>query len=84
MTINLPDEQIQWLEAQVVAGHFPNLQAAVEAAVVALMLDEPDDDLSWVKPRLDAAERSLNSQGGVSLDAVLADLDEFIAKRRRS
>jgi hypothetical protein len=52
-------EQQQWLEAQVAAGHFPSIEAAVQAAIAAAMIDGAQieaDDLEWAKPYVDEAQ----------------------------
>ena len=54
MTITLTPEQQQWLAAQVAAGHFPSIEAAVRAAVADFKAINTDD-LSWAKPYIDRA-----------------------------
>ena len=58
MHITLPQEQIEWLEAQVAAGHFSSIDEAVAVAIADLKA-LGDDDLAWAKPYVDQARASL-------------------------
>ena len=74
MQITLTSEQQTWIEAEVAAGRFPSVEAAVRAAVDNLM---PGDvaDLDWVKPLLDEARAE---SGSVPFDDVRRRLAERV------
>jgi antitoxin ParD1/3/4 len=63
ITIRLTDEQQAWLAAQVSAGAFPTIEAAVQQAIAERMAFEAanivDDDLAWAKPLVDEARASV-------------------------
>jgi Arc/MetJ-type ribon-helix-helix transcriptional regulator len=81
MTIMLPAEQMRWLEAQVAAGRFASIEEALTLAIDSLRNSLlPDDE--WVKPLLEEGQKSFDDAGGIELGVVLADLDEFVSKRR--
>jgi Arc/MetJ-type ribon-helix-helix transcriptional regulator len=82
MAIVLTSEQLKWLESAVAAGRFESVEAAVQAALVGLMVDtdqaaENDDD--WVAPLLDEARASHARGESISLEEFKAQL----ANRRR-
>ena len=54
MNISLPREQLEWLEAEVAAGHFSSIDEALAVAVADLR-SIVDDDLAWAKPYVDEA-----------------------------
>jgi antitoxin ParD1/3/4 len=58
MNVKLPPEQQQWIEAQVVAGHFESVDEALAVAVADLMAVH-SDDLAWAKPYVDRARASV-------------------------
>ena len=87
MTIHVKPHLEAVLKAQVDAGNFPNVEAALEAAILAL--DDPsaedgdltDADAEWVKPLLDEAEADIAVNGTLSEDEVWARLKERRANR---
>jgi antitoxin ParD1/3/4 len=58
MNISLPKEQLQWLEAQVAAGHFASIDEALAIAVADLKALS-EDDFAWAKPYVDEARASI-------------------------
>ena len=54
MNISLPKEQLEWLEAEVAAGHFSSIDEALTIAVAELKALQ-EDDLAWAKPYVDEA-----------------------------
>jgi antitoxin ParD1/3/4 len=57
MTINLPREQQEWLEAQIRAGAYDSVE---EAVAERMHLDI--EDLSWAKPLVDEARASIAAE----------------------
>ena len=82
MTITLPREQQEWLEAQVAAGHYDSVEEAV-ASIVAEQMQLDVDDLSWAKPLVDEARESLARGEGMSLDEYRARMTERFGKPER-
>jgi antitoxin ParD1/3/4 len=64
MTITLPREQQEWLEAQVKAGAYDSVEQAV-ANIVAERMHQDADDMSWARALVDEGRASL--QGGRAL-----------------
>ena len=87
MTIHVKPHLEAVLKAQVDSGNFPNVEAALEAAILAL--DDPltedgdlsDADADWVKPLLDEAEADVAVNGSLSEDEVWERLKEWRANR---
>ena len=67
MTITLPREQQEWLEAQVKTGIYDSIDEAV-ASIVAEHMQLDIDDLSWAKPLVDEARASLARGEGITLE----------------
>ncbi len=65
MNVKLPRQQLEWLEAQVAAGHYGSVDEALAVAVADLMAIH-NDDLAWAKPYLDQARASV-ARGDVIL-----------------
>ena len=63
MNVSLPREQLEWLEAEVAAGHFSSVEEALATAVADLKVLH-DDDLAWAKPYVDEA-RAFAARGEV-------------------
>lgn len=82
MTITLPREQQEWLEAQVAAGHYDSVEQAV-ASIVAEHMQLDIDDLSWAKPLVDEARESLARGEGMTLDEYRARMTERFGKLER-
>ena len=70
MTIHVKRHLEAVLRAQVDAGNFPSLDAALEAAILALDAEIDDDDIAWIKPMLDEAEADVVANGSLSEDEV--------------
>jgi antitoxin ParD1/3/4 len=58
MNVSLPKEQLEWLEAQVAAGHFASIDEALAVAVADLKALS-EDDFAWAKPYVDEARASI-------------------------
>jgi antitoxin ParD1/3/4 len=56
MNVSLPKEQLEWLEAQVAAGHFASID---EALAVADLKALSEDDLASAKPYVEKARASI-------------------------
>ena len=80
MTINLPREQQEWLEAQVRAGAYDSVEEAV-ASIVAERMHLDIEDLSWAKPLVDDARASIARGEGMTLEEhrkrIAERLDSF-------
>jgi antitoxin ParD1/3/4 len=76
MTINLPREQQEWLEAQIRAGAYDSVE---EAVAERMHLDI--EDLSWAKPLVDEARASIARGEGMTLEEhrkrIAERLDSF-------
>jgi hypothetical protein len=77
MKIDLPAEQKQWLEAEVAAGHFSSVEEAVSVAISDLRT-VGTGDLSWMKPYVEEARRSIDAGGVIEGEDFLAELDQII------
>ena len=66
MTINLPRDQQEWLEAQVKAGAYDSVEEAV-ASIVAERMHLDVDDMSWARALVDEGRASLERGEGLSL-----------------
>jgi Arc/MetJ-type ribon-helix-helix transcriptional regulator len=82
MTITLPREQQEWLEAQVKAGHYDSVDQAV-ASIVGERMWLGIDDLSWAKPLVDEALASLERGEGLTLDEHRKRMEERFGKLDR-
>jgi len=82
MTITLPREQQEWLEAQVKAGHYNSIDEAV-ASIVAERMHLDVGDLAWAKPLVDEALASLDRGEGMTLDEYRARMAERFGKLER-
>ena len=82
MTITLPREQQEWLEAQVKAGHYNSIDEAV-ASIVGERMHLDVDDLAWAKPLVDEALASLDRGEGVTLNEYRARMAERFGKLER-
>jgi Arc/MetJ-type ribon-helix-helix transcriptional regulator len=83
MNIQLPPDQQKWLEEQVKAGHFASLDEAIAAAVDDLRLSKVDDDLSWAKPYVEEARKSVESGDVLPKEELFERMDATL-KRLRS
>ena len=75
MTIHVKPHLEAELKAQVDAGNFPDVEAALEAAILSLHADIDDDDIAWMKPLLDEAEAGIAKHGTLSHEEVWARLE---------
>ncbi|MBV8188133.1 MAG: hypothetical protein JOY64_19645 [Alphaproteobacteria bacterium] len=82
MTITLPREQQEWLEAQVRAGAYDSVDEAV-ASIVAERMSLEIDDLAWAKPLVDEALSSLERGEGMTLDEYRKRMEERFGKLDR-
>ena len=82
MTITLPREQQEWLEAQVAAGNYDSVEQAV-ASIVAEHMQLDVDDLSWARPLIDKARESLARGEGMTLEEYRARMTERFGKPER-
>jgi hypothetical protein len=76
--IRLSPQQEQWLAAEVAAGRYPPIEAAVQLAIDNL-LPGGIDDLDWAKPYLDAA-RDGEQRGDAT---TIVSVRENLARRIR-
>ncbi len=68
MKIDIDTEVAAILQAQVASGAFSSVEEALRAAVFGAPLDiAPDQDLSWAKPLVDAADGEV--EAGATVDA---------------
>jgi Arc/MetJ-type ribon-helix-helix transcriptional regulator len=81
MTIHVKPHLEAVLKAQVDAGHFPDVEAALEAAVMALGANIDDADIAWMKLLLDEAEADVATHGSLSEDEVWDRLEKRRASR---
>jgi antitoxin ParD1/3/4 len=82
MTITLPREQQEWLEAQVKAGYYDSIEDAV-ASIVAEHMRLDIDDMAWAKPLVDEALASLDRGEGMTLEEYRQRMDERFGKLKR-
>jgi antitoxin ParD1/3/4 len=82
MSITLPREQQEWLEAQVKAGVYANIDEAV-ASIVAEHMQLDLDDLSWAKPLVDEARASIARGEGMTLEEHRARIADKLESLRR-
>lgn len=82
MSITLPREQQDWLEAQVKAGAYDSVDDAV-ASIVAEYMHPDIDDLSWAKPLVDEARTSLARGEGMTLEEHRVYIDQKLESLRR-
>lgn len=82
MTITLPREQQEWLEAQVKAGYYDSIEEAV-ASIVAERMHFVVDDLTWAKPLVDEALAAVDRGEGMTLEEYRARMAERIGKLER-
>lgn len=81
MTIHVKPHLEAVLKAQVDAGHFPDVEAALEAAIMALGADIDDADVEWTRPLLEEAEADVAAHGSLSEEDVWDRLEKRRASR---
>lgn len=82
MTITLPREQQEWLEAQVRAGVYASVDEAVASIITEHMVLDIDD-LSWAKPLVDEGRASLDRGEGFPLDDYRDRMEQRFGKLER-
>jgi antitoxin ParD1/3/4 len=82
MTITLPREQQEWLEAQVKAGAYDSIDDAV-ASIVAEHMHADVDDLAWAKPLVDEARAAVARGESMTLDEYRTMMAERFGKLDR-
>ena len=82
MTITLPREQQEWLEAQVKAGYYDSIEDAV-ASIVAERMYLDVDDLAWAKPLVEEALAAADRGEGMTLEEYRARMAERFGKLDR-
>lgn len=82
MTIHLRPDLAAILEKQVAAGHFDTVEEALEAAILGLEIDTAsDEDLSWVKPLIEEAEREITAGKSSPAEHVWSRLEERLGRK---
>src|ERR1700690_2355623 len=77
MNISLPREQLEWLKAEVSAGHFSSIDEALAVAVAELKALH-EDDLAWAKPYVEEARASVARGDVISGEEFFKSLDNKI------
>ena len=77
MKIDLLPDQKRWIDAQVAAGHFSSVEEAVSVAISDLPT-VGTGDLSWMKPYVEEAHRSIDADNVIEGEDFLAELDRII------
>ena len=72
-----------WLVAEVAAGRFATLDAALSAAVSALRAADVLRDLAWTKPLIDESRAAVAAGQIVPLEAAFDHWDRTIADLKR-
>ena len=75
MNISLPKEQLEWLEAEVAAGHFSSIDEAVTIAVAELKALQVDN-LAWAQPYVEEARAEVARGETIQGDEFLKWLRE--------
>lgn len=83
MNVSLPREQLEWLEAEVAAGHFASIDEALAVAVAELKALHEDDDLAWAKPYVEEARNQAARGETLSGDEFFKWLDDRIETLRQ-
>ena len=81
MNISLPKDQLEWLEAEVAAGHFESIDEALAVAVAELRALQ-EDDLAWAKPYVEEARASVARGDVISGEQFFKNLDAKIESLR--
>lgn len=82
MTITLPREQQEWLEAQVKAGVYASIDEAV-ASILAEHMELDIDDLSWARPLVDEARAAIARGEVMALEEHRIHMAEKLESLRR-
>ena len=81
MNISLPKDQLEWLQAEVAAGHFESIDEALAVAVAELRALQ-EDDLAWAKPYVEEARASVARGDVISGEQFFKNLDAKIESLR--
>ena len=81
--LKLTPEQEEALQAQVAAGHFASIEAAISCAIDHFTPHTARElgDLSWAKPYIDEARASLERGEGIPAEQVFAEIDARLRQR---
>lgn len=82
MTITLPREQQEWLEAQVRAGVYGSIDEAV-ASILAEHIQLDIDDLSWARPLVDEGRAAIERGEVLTLEEHRIRMAEKLESLRR-
>ncbi len=82
MTITLPREQQEWLEAQVRAGFYDSVEDVARIVAEHMHL-EADDDLAWAKPLVDEGRAAIERGESMTLDEHLRQIDAKLESLKR-
>ena len=83
MSITLPREQQEWLEAQVRAGAYDSVEDAIASIIAQHMVLDIDDDLAWAKPLVDEGRASIERGEGITLEEHLRQIDAKLESLKR-
>lgn len=89
MTIHVKPHLEAVLKAHVDSGNFPNVEAALEAAILALDVSTIDDglsedDLEWIRPLIDEGLAAAAAGKTHSSEEVWAHIEEQLKTSERS
>ena len=82
MTITLPREQQEWLEAQVKAGYYDSIEEAVASIITQHMVIEVDD-MAWARPLVDEGRAAIERGEGMTLEEHLRHIEEKLESLKR-
>lgn len=82
MTITLPREQQEWLEAQVKAGYYDSIDDAVASIITQHMVIDVDD-MAWAKPLVDEGRAAIERGDGLTLEEHLRHIEEKLESLKR-
>ena len=82
MSITLPREQQEWLEAQVQAGAYDSVEEAV-ASIVAEYMQLDLDDMAWARPLVDEARAAADRGEIMTLEEYRNMMTERFGKLER-
>lgn len=82
MNITLPREQQEWLEAQVRAGAYRNVEDAV-ATILGQHMNLDIDDMAWARSLVDEGRTCIERGETLTMEEHLAQIDETLDKLQR-
>jgi antitoxin ParD1/3/4 len=83
MSITLPREQQEWLEAQVRYGAYDSVEDALASIIAQQMVLDIDDDLAWAKPLVDEGRAAIERGEGMTLEEHLRHIDAKLESLKR-